>query len=108
MLLSWQSWLVSQIFGWKWKKNGLRVTRNVFLMISRKNGKTCTAAALALAALIVDKEHDQEVDMVANSSRQAAIAFNHILNFCTSVDPREKVFKRYQFRYLLFLCFKID
>ena len=95
-LLPWQSWLVSQIFGWKWKKNGLRVTRNVFLMISRKNGKTCTAAALALASIIGDKEFDAEVDMIANNARQAAIAFDHTKNFCDSIDPRQKVFKKYR------------
>lgn len=95
-LLPWQSWLIASIFGWKWKDTGYRVTRNVFLMISRKNGKTCTSAAIALAALIGDKTHNQEIDMVANNAKQASLAFDHIINFCGSVDPREKVFKKFR------------
>jgi len=95
-LLPWQSWLIASIFGWKWKDTGFRVTRNVFLMISRKSGKTAIAAAIALAALIGDKEHDQEIDLVANSAKQASIAFNHIYNFASSIDPKQLVFKRYR------------
>jgi len=96
VLLDWQQFVVSQIFGWKWKHNNLRVTRNVFIMISRKNGKTCLAAALGLATIIGDKEFDAEIDMVANNSRQAAIAFNHTNNYAASLDPKEKIFKRYR------------
>lgn len=95
-LLLWQQWIVSQIFGWKWKSNNLRVTRNVFIMISRKNGKTALAAAISLAALIGDKEFDQEIDIVASNTKQATIAFDHIKNFCDTVDPRSKMFKQYR------------
>jgi phage terminase large subunit-like protein len=95
-LLPWQLWLISQIFGWKWKDTGFRVTRKVFLMISRKNGKTSIASALSLAAMIGDKESGQEIDLIANNSRQAGIAFEQIKNYCESIDPQDKVFKRYR------------
>lgn len=95
-LLPWQSWLVSQIFGWKWRSNNLRVTHNVFLMISRKNGKTSLASVLGLAALIGDGEYDQEIDMIASNSKQAGICFNQTVNYCSSVDPSEALFKKYR------------
>lgn len=95
-LLPWQLWLISQIFGWKWKETGFRVTRKVFLMISRKNGKTSIASALSLAAMIGDKESGQEIDLIANNSRQAGIAFEQIKNYCESIDPKDKVFQRYR------------
>lgn len=95
-LLSWQLWLISQIFGWKWKDTGYRVTRKVFLMISRKNGKTSIASALSLAAMIGDKESGQEIDLIANNSKQAGIAFDQIKNYCESIDPKDKVFQRYR------------
>lgn len=95
-LLPWQQFVVSNIFGWKRKDNGLRVIHNVFIMISRKNGKTALAAAIALCAMICDKEFDSEIDMIANNARQAAIAFDHTKNFCESIDPRQKVFKKYR------------
>lgn len=95
-LLPWQLWLISQIFGWKWKDTGYRVTRKAFLMISRKNGKTSIASALSLAAMIGDKESGQEIDLIANNSKQAGIAFDQIKNYCESIDPKDKVFQRYR------------
>lgn len=95
-LLPWQQFVVANIFGWKWKDSGLRVTHNVFIMISRKNGKTALAAAIALASIIGDKEYDAEVDMIANNARQAAIAFDHTKNFCESIDPRQLVFRKFR------------
>lgn len=95
-LLDWQQFAYSQIFGWKWKKDGTRVTRNVFIMISRKNGKTVLASSIALSCIICDKEFDAEVDMVASNTKQATIAFDHVKNFCDNLDPRQKVFKKYR------------
>ena len=95
-LLPWQQFVVANIFGWKRKDNNLRVTHNVFIMISRKNGKTALAAAIALCSIVCDREFDAEVDMIANNARQAAIAFDHTKNFCESIDPRQKVFKKYR------------
>lgn len=95
-LLSWQLWLISQIFGWKWKDTGYRVTRKVFLMISRKNGKTSIASALSLAAMIGDKESGQEIDIIANNAKQATICFDQIKDYCESIDPKDKVFKRFR------------
>lgn len=95
-LLPWQQFIVANVYGWKWKDSGIRVTRNVFIMISRKNGKTALSAALALCNIICDKEHDAEIDLVANNAKQASIAFNHINNFVASVDPKQKVFQRFR------------
>lgn len=96
MLLPWQQFVVANVFGWKWKSNNLRVTHNAFIMISRKNGKTALAAALSLASMICDKEFDYEVDIIANNTKQATIAFDHVKNFCDTVDPRGKMFKQYR------------
>lgn len=95
-LLDWQQFVIANIFGWRWKHDGTRVTRNVFVMISRKNGKTCLSAAICLAAMIGDKEFDSEIDLVASNTKQATIAFDHIKNFIDNLDPRQKVFKKYR------------
>lgn len=95
-LLPWQQFCVANIFGWKWKKNDLRVTKNVFIMISRKAGKTAFAAALGILCAIADKENGSEVELVANSRQQAKIAFDITSNFCESVDKNNKIFKRYR------------
>lgn len=95
-LLPWQLWLISQIFGWKWKDTGYRVTRKVFLMISRKNGKTAICSALSLAAMIGDGQSGQEIDIIANNSKQAGICFDQIKNYAESVDPLRKIFQTYR------------
>lgn len=95
-LLDWQQFCVANIFGWKWKDTGLRVTQNVLIFVSRKNGKTALAAAICLASIICDGEHDAEVDLVANNARQSGIALKHIQMFIKSIDPNEKLFKRYR------------
>lgn len=95
-LLPWQQFCVANIFGWKWNRNNLRVTRNVFIMISRKAGKTAFAAALGILCAIADKENGSEVELVANSRQQAKIAFDITSNFCESVDKKKRIFKRYR------------
>jgi len=95
-LLPWQQFIIANLFGFKWKSNDLRVTRNVFCMVSRKNGKTCLMSAICIAALLVDGNHEAEIDFISNSSKQAGIAFNMTTNFCKSIDPDQKIFKRYR------------
>ena len=96
ILLPWQQFCVANIFGWKYKESGLRVTRNVFLMLSRKAGKTAFASALGILAAIADGENNAEVELVANSRQQAKIAFEQTSYFCESVDAKKKIFQRYR------------
>lgn len=95
-LLPWQQFCIANIFGWKYKDTNFRVTKNVFIMISRKAGKTAFAAAIGLCCAIADNEPNAEVELVANSAAQAHLAFDHTYNFCESVDPKKKVLKRYR------------
>lgn len=95
-LLPWQQFIIANLFGFKWKTNDLRVTRNIFCMVSRKNGKTALMSAICIAALLVDGNHEAEIDFISNSSKQAGIAFNMTTNFCKSIDPDQKIFKRYR------------
>jgi phage terminase large subunit-like protein len=96
ILLPWQQWCVANIFGWKWKSSGLRVCKNVFIMISRKAGKTAFAAALGILCAIADGENNAEIELVANSRQQAKIAFDITSNFCESCDVKNKIFKRFR------------
>lgn len=95
-LLPWQQWIIASIFGWKYKSNNKRVTKNVFIMCTRKNGKTALAAAIALTTLINDKEMGQEVYCIANSSKQASIALTQTMNFAESIDPQGAFFRQYR------------
>lgn len=97
-LLPWQQFCIANIFGFKWNDTGFRVTRNVFIMIARKAGKTAFAAAIAICCALIDNEPGAEIEFVANSSAQAAIGFEHVSGFCSSIDPKKKFLKTFRNR----------
>ena len=97
ILEPWQEWIVYNIFGWYWKGTNKRVIRNVYLTVARKNGKTAFSAALALYLMLADGEASAEIYCCANSSSQAAIAFELCKGFAESIDKgKKKYFKRYR------------
>lgn len=96
ILLDYQQWIFASIFGWKYKDTGNRVIKNVLLLMSRKSGKTFLGASLALTVALCDGQQGPEIDFIANSSQQASIAFRHCSEQAKSIDPKEKIFKRYR------------
>ena len=74
LLEDWQKDFIHQLFG-TMNANGLRQYRTSYVQIPRKNGKSNLSAALALAALFVDKEQGAEIYCCASSRDQAKIVF---------------------------------
>lgn len=95
-LLSYQQWITANIIGWKWKDSNTRVINTALLMLARKAGKTFYASALMLSIIMTDKEQGAEGYMIANSTSQAGIAFDHAKNQCSTIDPKGKIFSRYR------------
>ena len=95
LLMGWESWVLANLWGWKWKHDDTNVINKALISMSRKNAKTAICAAIALCHVIFD-EIGAEVDLLANSSQQASIAFDHTMHFAKSLDKKEKVFKRYR------------
>ena len=96
LLEAWQQWVIANIYGFYWKGKDKRVTRNVYLEIPRKNGKSSLAAGIALYALIADGEQASEVEIIANSAKQAGICFDMCDKFTKTLDPKGKLLKRYR------------
>lgn len=96
ILEPYQTWIVANVVGWKYKDNNDRVISEALLVLSRKAGKTFFASALMLAIIITDKTPGAEGYMIANSSQQASICFNHCKDQCKSIDPNGKIFSRYR------------
>ncbi len=96
LLEPWQQFIVACIYGFYYRGTGVRVCNNVYIEVSRKNGKTAFAAGLCLYHLIGDGVHGAEVDMVANSREQASIAFDFASKFATGLNTN----KRKRFRAL--------
>jgi len=98
-----QKFIAYNIFGWYYPQkcdsegNPLplqRVTKNVLIEVSRKFGKTFFIAALNLYCLVADGEYGGEVDVVANSAKQAKILFDMAKHCCHDIDPKNKHFIR--------------
>ena len=96
ILQPYQYWIVCSIFGFYYKGTDKRVTNYVYIELSRKQGKTALAAAIALYMMVADSENGAEVEMVANSAKQAKICFDLASNFLQSIDNKGKYFKRYR------------
>lgn len=97
-LQPWQFNTICNIFGWKWKHNNTRVIKNVYIEIARKNGKSAFASAICLYCLIGDNEPNAEVELIANSRKQASICFNMCSNFVSTLcgGRKNKYFKLYR------------
>lgn len=77
----WQQFVVAGIYGFRWLDTGVRVTTDVYLEMSRKQGKTAFAAGLCLYSMIADNEPGAEVYLAANSRDQAKIAYGFCSRF---------------------------
>lgn len=71
----WQERLTRLLFGHV-DAVGLRLIREAFINIAKKNGKTSFAAAMALTKLLLNEEQREQVVCLAATRLQARIAFD--------------------------------
>ena len=71
----WQKALLSMIFGIT-DEDGTRHFREVFIVVSRKNGKTLLAAAIAAYCTFLDGEYGARIYFTAPKLEQANLCFN--------------------------------
>lgn len=67
----WQCFILTTIFGWVRKKDGLRRFREAYNEIPRKNGKSILAAGVGLYLFAADGEFGAEVYSGATTEKQA-------------------------------------
>lgn len=92
LLEMWQKSVVANLFGWKRfddAGNVVRRYREMFLYVSRKNGKSPMCAAIALLAFFTDTEKGQQGSIAAADKKQAAKLFRH----CRGMIEREPALK---------------
>ena len=71
----WQKAMVSVIFGIV-DEDGVRVFREILIIIGRKNGKTLLSACLMAAILYLDPDYGKRVYTVATRRDQARLSFD--------------------------------
>jgi len=92
----WQTFIFAYIFGFYYKGTEERLIKQAYIEVARKNGKSTLISLIALYMMIGDGEYKSEVDIVANSHKQSKILYGMSSDYCQSIDPKGKYFKRYR------------
>lgn len=88
----WQYFIICNLFGFYYKGTNKRVTRNAYIEVARKCGKSALISAICLYCMIADGEANAEVGCIANARQQAKILFDASSNFIKPLDPKKKHF----------------
>lgn len=94
----WQAYIIAYVMGWRYKSDGRRVIRSLYIQMARKNGKTAFVAALLLYLSLADGEMGAEGDLAANSKEQAKICYEFVNEFARQLDGRARRLIRYRDR----------
>lgn len=81
----WQRALVSMIFGIV-DEEGLRIWREVFVVMGRKNGKSLLASAIIARMAYIDGEYGAKIYCLAPKLEQAAIVYDNFYKM-TEMEP---------------------
>ena len=100
-LLDFQKFIISNMFGFYWKDEegkpkNRRVCQYVWFEVGRKNGKTALAAAILLYMMIADGEQSADCFFLANSHKQALLAYEYAHKFIGNLDKKGSFFQRYR------------
>ena len=89
----WQKAIVSTIFGIVDSK-GLRIFREVFIVIARKNGKTLFASAIIAYIAYMDDEYGAKVYCLAPKLDQASIVFDNFYQMILQEEELNEISKK--------------
>lgn len=89
VLEPWQIFIVYNLLGFYYKGTNKRRFKEAYIMCARKNGKTSTVAALALAVSILQRKSGSKTYIVASALRQTLEAF-HFLTFSLAYKGLDK------------------
>ena len=92
-LETWQKALISCIFGLV-DENGVRVYREVFVVMGRKNGKSLLASGIAEYMAYADGEHGADCYFLAPKLDQADIVFNDFWQSISAEPDLMKITKK--------------
>ena len=95
-LLDWQQFFFACVLGLKWKDSGLRVCRETYLQLARKQGKSSIISALALWHMIGDGEAAPFVACLASTREQSRLIYEMCQNYAKSIDPKGQYIKHYR------------
>lgn len=89
----WQKAMVSCIFGIVDEEN-IRIFREIFVVIGRKNGKSLFASAIIAYMVYIEPEYGQEIYCLAPKLEQAKIVFDAFHQMTLSEEELEELAKK--------------
>ncbi len=96
----WQERLTRLIFGHT-DARGLRMIREAFVSMAKKNAKTAYGAAVALTKLLLDEEQREQVLFLAENRLQSRIAFESMAAMVRADDALAERFEVVDGRHLI-------
>jgi len=97
ILTDWQEFCIASIFGFKWIDSDKRVTKNAFLLMAKKNGKTAFIIAILIYLFVAEGVAAPEI-ILACTSRDSAKGnlLDTAVAFIESIDPKGKYLKAFR------------
>jgi phage terminase large subunit-like protein len=89
----WQKALISVIFGIV-DADGVRVFREIFLVVGRKNGKSLLASAISACVAYIDGEYGGEIYYIGPKLDQASICFDNFAEMVKSAPDLDAISKK--------------
>lgn len=81
IVMPWQRFILGSIFCWVHRTTGLRMVRDAYVEVPRKNAKSALAAIVCLWMLLMDGEEGAEVYTCATKKDQAKLVYTDALKF---------------------------
>ncbi len=81
ILLPWQAFIISNLFGWKRKSDNKRRFRVCYIESGKGSGKSPLAAGVGMKGLLADKEPRAEIYAAATTQSQAMVLFRDAAAF---------------------------
>jgi len=91
ILLPWEAFIISSLFGWKRKSDDMRRFRVAYVETAKGSGKSPLAAGIGMKGLVADNEPRAEIYAAATTQSQAMVLFR---DACAFYDQSPELQKR--------------
>ena len=98
-LQPWQAFIFVNINGWRWVNTDLRVIKQAYIQVARKNGKSFIASILGNYMTMGDNEPGAEVFCVATGTDQAREVWDvasNMIKMTNNTEPGDPLYEQYK------------
>ena len=94
-LLPWQVFIVSNLYGWKRKKDGYRRFRRAYIETAKGSGKSPLLAGMALKGICADGEAGAQGYVIARTSDQSLVTFSSCVSMMEQSEALRTRFQKF-------------